>query len=170
MQSEYAAIAEGMRKGTLPPAGPDTPASDWINHRFANSHLSTSGRSRPPVDLKCLAPGFGEQFDSALHSSISYSFGHCSRKQAAEHVYISEELCQHVETLGRGPPSYKIPSNMGPDGACKTVSTRAPTFRFGSDVKHSVDLREYKSAGICDGTHVATGLRQIRDTVHKRAN
>ena len=114
--SEYAAIAEGMRLGTLKPAQPDVPPPAWISERFANSFLSTAGPG--------LAPGFGEQFDSKLGSSIAYSFGNCSRKDA-KNVYISKEISKG-EDLGPGP----VRSN-----AC-TQPLRAPhTARTGMHLR-----------------------------------
>ena len=55
-----------------------------------------------------------------------------------------------------------------PDGAAKTVVERAPMCQFGTDLKNSADLREYKACGIHEGTVVAGELRSIRDRVHKR--
>ena len=123
---------------------------------------------QPPavVTLDIDAPGFAEQFDSSIRSSTAYSFGNCSRRDAGK-IYVSKELTPG-ESIGPGPLAYKIPTNMGPDGAAKTVSTRASMCMFGSDVKDSADLRDYKSCGIFEGTAVAKELRIIRDRVHKR--
>lgn len=158
IQDEYAAIAEGMRNGTLTPAGDDLPLANPVKDRFANSYLSTAGPG--------LAPGFGEQFHSRIKSSTAYSFGNCSRKDATK-VYVSKELSLG-ESISPGPLAYKLPTNMGPDGAAKTVSTRAPMCQFGGDFKNSAELREYKACGIHEGTTVAGELRTIRDRVHKR--
>lgn len=158
IQEEYAAIAEGMRSGTLPPAGEDPKPPLWISQRFANSSLSTSGPG--------LAPGFGEQFDATIRTSIAYSFGNCSRKDAAK-VYVSQELSKG-EDISPGPLAYKIPTNMGPDGAAKTVSQRAAMCQFGTDKNNSADLRELKAQGVFEGTSVAGDLKKIRDKVHNR--
>ena len=155
---EYSAIAEGMRNGSLPPAGEDHSPPLWISKRFANSQLSTSGPG--------LAPGFGEQFDASLRSSVSYSFGNCSRKDATK-VYVSRELSKG-EDISPGPLAYKIPTNMGPDGSAKTVVIRAPMCQFGTDLKNSAELRELKASGVYEGTSVAGDLKAIRDRVHDR--
>jgi hypothetical protein len=159
IQDEYAAIAMGMRLGTLPPAGNDQPPPNWISERFANSYLSTSGPG--------LAPGFGEQFNSTIRSSTSYSFGNCSRKDATK-VFVSRELSKG-ESITPGPLAYTIPTNLGPNGAAKTVSSRAPLCYFGTDLKSSADLRELKACGVFEGTTVAGDLKAIRDRVHNRA-
>lgn len=158
IQEEYAAIAEGMRNGTLPPAGEDTKPHLWVSDRFTNSMMSTSGPG--------LAPGFGEQFDASIRSSIAYSFGNCSRKDAAK-VYVSQELSKG-EDISPGPLAYKIPTNMGPEGAAKTVVQRSPMVLFGTDIKNSADLRELKATGVCEGTSVAGELKKIRDRAHNR--
>ena len=155
---EYSAIAEGMRNGSLPPAGEDHSPPLWISKRFANSQLSTSGPG--------LAPGFGEQFDASLRSSVSYSFGNCSRKDATK-VYVSRELSKG-EDISPGPLAYKIPTNMGPDGSAKTVVNRSPMVLFGTDIKNSAELRELKASGVYEGTSVAGDLKAIRDRVHDR--
>jgi len=157
-QEEYAAIAEGMRNGTLPPAGEDVPAPDWIGSRFANSHLSTAGPG--------LAPGFGEQYDTKIRSSVAYSFGNCSRKDATK-VYVSRELSKG-ESISLGPFAYKIGTSIGPNGTAKSVFARAPMAQFGLDQKDSATLRELKASGVFEGTTVATDLKSIRDRVHKR--
>ena len=158
IQAEYAAISEGMRNGTLTPAGDDKPPASWISDRFRNSYLSTSGPG--------LAPGFGEQFHSDIKSSIAFSFGNCSRNDATK-VYVSRELTLG-ESISPGPLAYKIPTNIGPDGAAKSVAMRAPMVQFGTDLKNSAELRELKACGIHEGTTVAADLRTIRDKVHKR--
>ena len=152
IQEEYAAIAQGMKNGTLPPLGEDTKPHLWVTDRFANSSLSTSGPG--------LAPGFGEQFNARLRSSTAYSFGNCSRKDAAK-VYVSQELSKG-EDISPGPLAYKIPTNMGPDGAAKTVVERSPMILFGTDIKNSAELRELKACGVFEGTTVAGELRQRR--------
>ena len=159
IQDEYAAIAEGMRNGTLPPASEDIQPPLWITKRFANSALSTA----TPGDL---APGFGEQFDATIRSSVAYSFGNCSRKDAAK-VYVSQELSKG-EDISPGPLAYKIPTNMGPDGSAKTVVERSAMCQFGTDFKNSAELRELKASGVYEGTSVAGDLKQIRDRVHNR--
>ena len=107
--TEYAAIAEGMRLGTLKPAQPDIPPPAWISERFANSYMSTAGPG--------LAPGFGEQFDSKLGSSIAFSFGNCSRKDA-KNVYISKEISKG-EDLGPGPVSSTLARTSHPGSKTK---------------------------------------------------
>ena len=57
---------------------------------------------------------------------------------------------------------------MGPEGAAKTVVERSPLCLFGSDPKHSADLRELKACGVYEGTSVAGELKTIRDRVHHR--
>jgi hypothetical protein len=82
-------------------------------------------------------------------------------------VYVSRDLSKG-EDISPGPLAYKLPTNMGPDGAAKTVVVRAPTISFGSDVKNSADLRELKAGGVFEGTTVASELKSIRDKVHNR--
>lgn len=159
IQEEYAAIAVGMRNGTLPPAGEDKPLETWITKRFTNSYLSTSGPG--------LAPGFGEQYDAKIRSSTAYSFGNCSRKDATK-VFVSKELARK-EDISPGPLGYKLPTSIGPNGAAKTVATRSPTFLFGTDTVDSANLRELKASGIYEGTSVAVDLKTLRDRVHSRA-
>ena len=159
IQEEYAAIAEGMRNGTLPPAGEDPRPELWIASRYRNSFLSTSSPGQ-------LSPGFGEQFHANIRSSTAYSFGNCARSDAAK-GYVSQELSKG-EDISPGPLAYKIPTNMGPDGAAKTVSIKAPMVLFGSDPKETTDLRELKACGVFEGTTVAGDLKKIRDRVHNR--
>ena len=158
IQDEYAAIAEGMRNGTLPPASEDPKPELWIKDRFSNSSFSTAGPG--------LSPGFGEQFNASIRSSTFYSFGNCSRKDASK-VYVSRELSKG-EDISPGPLAYKIPTNMGPDGSAKTVVMRMPMCQFGTDYKNSADLRELKASGVFEGTTVAGDLKKIRDRVHNR--
>lgn len=155
---EYAAIAEGMRNGTLPPAGEDVKPEVWMDKRYSNDPKSTAGPH--------LAPGFGEQYNARMRSSIFYSFGDCSRKDSNK-VYISKEINQG-EDISPGPLAYKLPTNMGPDGAAKTVVTRSPMCQFGTDLKNSADLRELKASGVFEGTSVATELGALRNRVHNR--
>ena len=159
IQQEYAAIAEGIRNGTLPAAGADHNPPLWIEERFSSSGLYTGCR-------EALQPGFGEQFNASIKSSTAYSFGNCSRKDAAK-VFVSKEL-QATPDLGPGPLGYKIPTNMGPDGAAKTVSSKAPLYGFGTDPTYSAELREFKACGVYEGTTVARDLKGLRDRVHNR--
>ena len=156
--SEYSIIAEGMRLGTLKPAPPDLPPPTWVDKRFANSFMSTAGPG--------LAPGFGEQFDAALDSSIAYSFGNCSRNDAKK-VYVSKEISKG-EDLGPGPLGYNIGSSIGPKGTATSVTTRSPLFSFGNDPldalhRQTGELRELKSSGV----DVSTELAAIRARVHR---
>ena len=156
IQEEYAAIATGMRQGTLPPAPEDTAPPPWISTRFSSSYLSTSGPG--------LAPGFGEQYVSGIRSSTAYSFGNCSRKDATK-VFISQELAANP-AISPGPLAYTLPTNVGPNGAAKTVSTKYPSAFFATDSRGSADLRELKACGVFEGTTVAGDLKRIRDRVH----
>ena len=161
---EYAIIAEGMRKGTLKPLAHEPPMDTWVNKRFSSSFRAGNGSER--TGILGVSPGFGEQFNASIKSSTAYSFGNCSRKDAAK-VFVSKEL-QATPDLGPGPLGYKIPTNMGPDGAAKTVSSKAPLYGFGTDPTYSAELREFKACGVYEGTTVARDLKGLRDRVHNR--
>jgi len=158
MQDEYATLAQGMRLGTLKVAADEPPMVTWMSQRFTHSHMSTHGPG--------LAPGFGEQVDSVLRSSVAYSFGHCSRKDATK-VYVSKEISKG-ENIGPGPLAYKIPTSIGPKGTATTVSGRAPLYGFGTDPidslhRTSTELRELKASGL----DVSKELTDIRTRVHR---
>ena len=158
---EYAIIANGMKNGTLKPAAPEPPLVTWVETRFSSSFKAGNGTER----ICGIAPGFGEQFDAALRSSIAYSFGNCSRNDA-KMVYISKEISQ-TKDVTPSPQAYAIPSAMGPRGSARTVSTRSPTFVFGSDPTDSLhrqtgELRELKSSGV----DVSKELTAVRARIH----
>ena len=118
LQDEYAAIAEGMRLGTLKPARHPEPPKTWMDKRYTHSHMSTHGPG--------LAPGFGEQVDSALKSSVAYSFGNFSRKDG-HMIFISKELSKG-ESISPGP----VRSSAGPAGTwlLSLQSSRFPNFNL----------------------------------------
>mmetsp|Transcript_27427 Transcript_27427/g.69785 ORF Transcript_27427/g.69785 Transcript_27427/m.69785 type:complete len:169 (-) Transcript_27427:413-919(-) len=156
LQEEYAVIAEGMRNGTLKPAAQQAPLDTWVNRRFSSSYKAGNGCERLG-----LAPGFGEQYDAAIRSSVAYSFGNCSRNDS-KNVYISKEISQ-TKDVTPAPLAYTIPTSIGPRGTARTVSTRAPTFVFGSDPldelhRQTGELRELKSSGV-DMTKELASLR-----------
>ena len=161
MLDEYAVIAEGMRNGTLKPAGHEAPPETWVETRFSSSYKAGNGSER----ICGLAPGLGEQFDSALRSSIAYSFGNCSRNDA-KMVYISKEISQ-TKDVTPAPLAYNIPSAIGPKGTARTVSTRSPTFVFGTDPmdplhRQTGELRELKASGV----DVSKELATVRSRIH----
>lgn len=188
MQDEYATLAQGMRLGTLKVAAEEPPMVTWISQRFTHSHMSTHGPG--------LAPGFGEQVDSAIRSSVAYSFGHCSRKDATK-VYVSKEISKG-ENIGPGPVgatprlaaiprmlrrltcaagmrlaaqlAYKIPTSIGPKGTATTVSGRAPLYGFGTD---PIDALHRTSTELrelkASGLDVSKELTDIRTRVHRVA-
>ena len=123
-----------------------------VKERFANSYLSTAGPG--------LALEFGEQFHSSIKSSTAYSFGNCSRKDAARST--SKELSSASPSPAHSPTRY---DNMGGRSG-QTVVERAPMCQFGTD-KNGADLREYKATGITRNRR-RRQLRSIRDRVHKR--
>uniref|UniRef100_A0A7S2MDR7 Uncharacterized protein n=1 Tax=Haptolina brevifila TaxID=156173 RepID=A0A7S2MDR7_9EUKA len=158
LQDEYAALAEGMRLGTLKPAADEPQMVTWIDKRYSNSHMSTHGPG--------LMPGFGEQVDSTLRTSIAYSFGNCNRK-TAEKVFVSREISKG-ESISPGPLAYKIPTSIGPKGTAMTVSGRSPLYEFGHDPYDSLhrqtgELRELKARNV----DVSAELATIRQSVHR---
>lgn len=163
LQDEYAVIAEAMRLGTLKPAAPAPIPDTWVDTRFSSSYKAGNGTER----ICGLAPGLGEQFDAALRSSIAYSFGNCSRNDA-KMVYISKEISQ-TKDVTPAPLAYNIPTAIGPRGTAKTVSSRSPTFVFGTDPldplhRQTGELRELKASGV----DVSKELTQVRNRVHMR--
>ncbi len=134
LQDEYAAIAQGMELGTLRPAPVEPPPTTWISSRFSN------GPSK----------GFGEIYDSKIMSSVAFSMGKCSRGDA-KRVFVSRELAKYtISDISPGPQAYKGPCSLGPKGLQHHLSTqgRSPNTVFGTDLRNSADLREYKSCGI----------------------
>jgi len=161
LQEEYAVIAEGMRHGTLKPTEHEAPLDTWVNTRFTNSYKSGNGSERLG-----LAPGMGEQFDSALRSSIAYSFGNCSRNDS-KLVFLSKEIMTSKDVTP-APLAYNIATAIGPKGIARTIVGRSPTFVFGTDPtdhlhRQTGELRELKSQGI----DVSKDLALVRSRIHQ---
>ena len=134
LQDEYAAIAQGMRLGTLRPAPDDKPPDTWICDRFSNSPIS--------------ANSFGEQYNSQMLSSCAFSFGNCSRSDA-KRVYASRELSKASgeTTFSPGPQMYDLPVSIGPKSGQHHLSTmgRSRNTVFGTDSRDSAENRERKA-------------------------
>jgi len=136
IQDEYALIAQGMRNGTLKEPPAEKPPELWISKRFSSS----KGESYN---------GFCEQFDSRAESSKSYSFGLCTLADSLR-VSVPKDMSNGMTDDSPGPQMYNIKGTFGKSSAQFSESTarRGPNTQFGTDLRHSADVRELKSRGV----------------------
>lgn len=133
---EYAAIAEGMRNGTLRPRPPQPPMQLWTSQRFSATAPPDAGAEN----------SFCEQFNSMKRSGASYSFGNCTLKDSLK-VSVGRDMATAV-SISPGPLTYTLKGTFGPHSAALVESDapRPPVANFGTDLRASADIRELKVA------------------------